>query len=86
MPLAFFNHCWKAHRYTKILDYCGLVSYHATCEMVARSKRAAMNSSLAYVQRLECPLSMSDALTHQQLKAYKKRKVPPARLTMQERP
>ena len=46
MPLAFFNHCWKAHRYTKILDYCGLVSYHATCEMVARSKRAAMNASV----------------------------------------
>jgi hypothetical protein len=37
MPLAFFNHCWKAHRYTRITNICQLASYHATCEMVARS-------------------------------------------------
>ena len=39
LPLAFFNHCWKAHRYSRILDMCALVSYHATCEMVAKTKR-----------------------------------------------
>ena len=41
---------------------------------------------VAYVQRLECPLSVGNALTHPQLKAFRKRKVAPARLTMQERP
>ena len=81
--LAFFNHCWKAHRYSRILDMCALVSYHATCEMVAKTKRHAMNSTVVSVASKGCPLSDANALTQAQLRAFRKRKVQPARLTMQ---
>ena len=84
MPLGFFNHCWKAHRYTKITDVCALQTYHVTCEMVAKTKRQAMNNSLAGVEKHGCALATEAILTRHQLKAYARRRTPPGRLTMQQ--
>ena len=90
LPLAFFNHCWKAHRYTRIADACGLQTYHATCEMVAKSKRAAMNAAVVGVEQLGCSRSggggegsAGGGLSRAQLRAFRKRAAQPGRLTMQ---
>ena len=84
LPLGFFNHCWKAHRYAKVTDACQLQTYHATCEMVAKSKRLAMNLSVAAASTLGCALSRAEALTTAQLHAFSRRARAPARLTMQQ--
>ena len=81
MPLAFFNHCWKAHRYVHITDACRLVSYHATCEMVAKSKRVSMNASVAQARRLGCAQSVPSALSAAQLGAFATRAARPTRLS-----
>ena len=120
LPLAFFNHCWKAHRvhaacaccvhncmpcvqqtapgstpaptshdrpcrpwpqYTRMVDGCGLTTYHATCEMVAKSKRLSMNASVAAANRRGCAISASDTLPPVQLSAFTGRLVQPTRLS-----
>jgi hypothetical protein len=86
LPLDFFNHCWKAHRYARVTDVCALVSYHATCEMVAKGKRQAMNLSVAQAEKHGCALPLADSLTRSQLAAFKRRREQPGRLTMQQRP
>ena len=85
MPLAFFNHCWRAHRFARVTDTCALQTYHATCEMVAKSKREAMNRSVASVTRHGCARAAPNVLTPQQLHAFMMRKAQPSRLTMQQR-
>ena len=84
LPLGFFNHCWKAHRYAKVTDACQLQTYHATCEMVARNKRQAMNNSITGVTKHGCALASPTELTKGQLNAFVKRKKRPMRLSMQE--
>jgi hypothetical protein len=81
MPLGFFNLCWKAHRYAAIVAPCELATYHATCEMVAKSKRASMNSSVAHVARLNCPPSLPSTLSAAQLHAFGAREHQPTRST-----
>ena len=84
LPLGFFNHCWKAHRYTRVTDACQLQTYHATCEMVAKSKRQAMNASVDSIERLGCVPSADRLLSHSQLRAFRRRKASPMRLTMRQ--
>ena len=84
MPLGFFNHCWKAHRFAHITDACELVSYHATCEAIAKSKREAMNHSVAMIDRNRCATPREGVLTEHQLNAFMRRSAQPTRLyTMQ---
>ena len=85
LPLGFFNHCWKAHRFARVTDACTLQTYHATCEMVAKSKRQAMNNSISGVEKHGCAMATEGVLTRHQLRAYARRRVAPARLTMQQR-
>jgi len=81
LPLDFFNVCWKAHRYAHIVDQCQLVTYHATCNMVAKDKRHSMNSSILATERRGCALSPPRALTPAQLGAFAAREVQPTRLS-----
>jgi len=85
MPLAFFNHCWKAKRHVHVTDPCALVSYHVTCEMVAKTKHAAMGAAIAMVAKHGCAISTPTALTRRQLNAFARRRESPHRLTMQQR-
>lgn len=83
LPLSFFNHCWKAHRYTRISNPCELMSYHVTCEMVAKSKHTAMARAVSMVAAKGCGLSTPNTLTRSQLNALRKRQHAPRRLTRQ---
>lgn len=82
LPLNFFNLCWKAQRYVKIVDQCELVTFHATCEMVAKTKRLSMNSSVNSAVKHSCALSQQKTLTMAQLGAFATRVTQPTRLTV----
>lgn len=80
LPLAFYNYCWKAHKYTYVVETCKLVTWHATCEMVAKSKRLAMNTSVSVSRRRGCATSVAHQLTAAQLGVFSHRPQQPKRL------
>ena len=84
-PTRALCSCWKAKRHVHVTDPCALVSYHVTCEMVAKTKHAAMGAAIAMVAKHGCAISTPTALTRRQLNAFARRRESPHRLTMQQR-
>lgn len=46
LPLEFFNYCWQAHHTARVVDYCQLVTFHATCALRASEKLTMMRKVL----------------------------------------
>ena len=61
------------------LQVCELATYHATCEMVAKSKRLSMNASVASARRHGCALPAPRGLSAAQLAAFAARTAQPTR-------